>query len=152
MSNRHLSRTIAMQSLYEWDFLGQPMERLAEIIAYNKKEFAPDFDDGGYITQTIEDILERREEIDAIIRRFAPEWPLEQMTIIDRNVLRIGAYELLYAETIPSKVAINEAIEMAKSFGGDASGRFVNGVLGAIYKDRLKEGKLKSVDAEVKTA
>lgn len=146
MSNRHLSRTIAMQSLYEWDFLGRADDRLDEIVAYNKKEFAPDFDDSGYIVQTIKDLLSKREQIDETIRRFAPEWPLEQMTIIDRNILRIGTYELLFADGIPSKVAINEAIELAKSFGGDASGRFVNGVLGAIYKDQLKQGNLKKVD------
>ena len=151
MSNRHLSRTIAMQSLYEWDFLGGPMERLDEIVAYNKKEFAPDFEDGGYIVQTVKDVIVKQKEIDETIRRFAPDWPIEQMTFIDRNVLRIGVYELLYADTIPSKVAINEAIEMAKSFGGDASGRFVNGVLGAIYKNELKEGKAKSVDLEIPT-
>ena len=146
MSNRHLSRTIAMQSLYEWDFLGRADDRLDEIVAYNKKEFAPDFDDSGYSVQTIKDLLSKREQIDETIRRFAPEWPLEQMTIIDRNILRIGTYELLFADGIPSKVAINEAIELAKSFGGDASGRFVNGVLGAIYKDQLKQGNLKKVD------
>lgn len=135
-----------MQSLYEWDFLGQDDARLDEIIAYNKKEFAPDFEDSGYITQTVRDVITKRAEIDETIRHFAPEWPLEQMTVIDRNILRIGTYELLYAEVIPSKVAINEAIELAKSFGGDASGRFVNGVLGAIYKNQLKLGKLKKVD------
>lgn len=135
-----------MQSLYEWDFLGQDDARLDEIIAYNKKEFAPDFEDSGYIAQTVKDVITKRTEIDETIRHFAPEWPLEQMTVIDRNILRIGTYELLYAEVIPSKVAINEAIELAKSFGGDASGRFVNGVLGAIYKNQLKLGKLKKVD------
>ncbi len=143
MSNRHLSRTIAMQSLYEWDFLGHPEGRLQEIIDYNKKEFAPDFDDAGYITKTVKDVLDKQTEIDETIARFAPDWPLEQMTTIDRNVLRIGVFELLYADAIPSKVAINEAIEMAKSFGGDASGRFVNGVLGAVYKDQLTQGKNK---------
>ncbi|MEK7665963.1 MAG: transcription antitermination factor NusB [Patescibacteria group bacterium] len=151
MSNRHLARTIAMQSLYEWDFLGGHMERLDEIVTYNKKEFAPDFEDGGYIVETVNNVIVKQKEIDETIRRFAPDWPIEQMTIIDRNVLRIGAYELLYADNIPSKVAINEAIEMAKSFGGDASGRFVNGVLGAIYKDQLKEGRVKSVDVENST-
>lgn len=146
MSNRHLARTIAMQSLYEWDFLGGPTNRIDEFVAYNKSEFAPDFEDDGYIAQTVKDVIGKQEEIDNTIRRFAPDWPLEQMTIVDRNVLRIGTYELLFADTIPSKVAINEAIEMAKSFGGDASGRFVNGVLGAIYKSELQKGKIKKID------
>lgn len=146
MSNRHLSRTIVLQSLYEWDFLGQPAGRLDEITAYNKREFAPDFDDGGYIAKTVHQVVERLAEIDPLITRFAPEWPLEQMTVMDRNILRLGVFELLYAEEIPSKVAINEAIELAKSFGGDASGRFVNGVLGAVFKDRLGRGEEKPAD------
>ena len=82
MSNRHLSRTIAMQSLYEWDFLGQATERLSEIIAYNKTEFAPDFDDGGYIDGTVKQIVDRQEELDAIITQFAPDWPMSNMTVI----------------------------------------------------------------------
>lgn len=135
-----------MQSLYEWDFLGQATERLEEIVAYNKSEFAPDFDDGGYILETVRQIVERREELDAIITQFAPDWPLSSMTVIDRNILRLGAYELKFNLAIPSKVAINEAIELGKTFGGDASGKFVNGVLGAIFKDMLAKGELKGVD------
>lgn len=150
MSNRHLARTIAMQSLYEWDFLGRPTQRIEEIIAYNKREFAPEFDDAGYVDKTIQAILEQQKDIDKRIVEFAPEWPLENMTTIDRNVLRLGVYELEFAEAIPSKVAINEAIELAKTFGGEASGRFVNGVLGAIYKARLEQGKTKKAD-EVKS-
>jgi len=148
MSNRHLSRTIAMQSLYEWDFLGQPAERLEEILAYNKKEFAPDFDDKGYMAETVKGVIEHLKELDNIITTFAPEWPIENMTVMDRNILRLGTYELKFSQTIPSKVAINEAIELAKTFGGDASGKFVNGVLGAIYKEVFTKGEIKSVDAK----
>lgn len=147
MSNRHLSRTIAMQSLYQWDFLGQPEERLAEIIQYNKTEFAPDFDDGGYVQETVSQIVHRQAELDATIAQFAPDWPMANMTVIDRNILRLGVYELKYNLAIPSKVAINEAIELGKTFGGDASGKFVNGVLGAIFKDMLAKGEIKGVDA-----
>ncbi|PJA47313.1 transcription antitermination factor NusB [Candidatus Uhrbacteria bacterium CG_4_9_14_3_um_filter_36_7] len=149
MSNRHLARTIVMQSLYQWDFLSQPSSQIKDIISFNRNEFAPEFDDGGYIEQTLDGILTHQSEIDKIIIEFAPEWPLESMTMIDRNVLRVGVYELLYAEKIPSKVAINEAIELAKTFGGDASGRFINGILGAIYKHELTQGHKKSIDEEV---
>lgn len=146
MSNRHLARTIAMQSLYQWDFLGQDDARLPEIIAFNRDEFAPEFDDGGFVQNLMDGTLSRRKEIDEIITHFAPDWPLETITIIDRNILRLGTYELKFSDAVPSKVAINEAIELAKSFGGEASGRFVNGVLGAIYKDMLAKGEIKEID------
>ena len=146
MSNRHLARTIAMQSLYQWDFLGQDDARLPEVIAFNRSEFAPDFDDGGFVQELVDGTLKNRPSIDDIITRFAPDWPLDSITIIDRNILRLGCYELKFSEAVPSKVAINEAIELAKSFGGEASGRFVNGVLGAIYKDMVAKNELKEAD------
>ena len=148
MSNRHLARTISMQALYQWDFLGQTNDQIQSIIAFNRQEFAPEFDDGGYITQTLEGVLTHQKEIDERITRFAPDWPMDTMTIIDRNVLRLGTYELLYTDTIPSKVAINEAIELAKTFGGESSGKFVNGVLGAVYKNEVQEGRMKKIDME----
>ena len=146
MSNRHLARTIAMQTLYQWDFNGKPMERVAEIMAFCKGEFAPNFEDEGFIKELVEGVLSRVAEIDGIITAFAPEWPVETITVVDRNVLRIGVYELKFSQSVPSKVAINEAIELAKGFGGEASGRFVNGVLGAIFKDMLAKGELKEID------
>lgn len=148
MSNRHLARTIAMQSLYQWDFLGQDDARLPEVIKFNRAEFAPDFDDGGFVQELVDGTLKHRKEIDEIITHFAPDWPLETITIVDRNILRLGCYELKFSEAVPSKVAINEAIELAKSFGGEASGRFVNGVLGAVYKDMLAKGEVKEVDKQ----
>ncbi len=146
MSNRHLARTIAMQSLYQWDFLGQDDTKLPEVIAFNRAEFAPEFDDGGFVQNLVDGVMKNRPAIDEIITHFAPDWPLETITIIDRNILRLGTYELKFSESVPSKVAINEAIELAKSFGGDASGRFVNGVLGAIYKDMVAKGEGKEID------
>jgi N utilization substance protein B len=146
MSNRHLARTIAMQSLYQWDFRKQDTAAVPEIIESNMKEFAPDFDDKGFVAELVNGVIEKVPEIDKLITTFAPQWPIDQITNVDRNVLRLGAYELKYAENIPSKVAINEAIELAKSFGGESSGRFVNGVLGAVYKDMLAKGEAKSVD------
>ncbi|MFH0853376.1 MAG: transcription antitermination factor NusB [bacterium] len=135
MSNRHLARTIAMQTLYEWDFAGKPQGKLSEMIQRNLADFAPEFDDAGFSTTIVEGVDKNITEIDALITKYAPEWPIEQITIVDRNILRIGIYELRFAPDIPPKVAINEAIELAKSFGGESSGKFVNGVLGAIFKD-----------------
>lgn len=146
MSNRHLARTIAMQSLYQWDFLGKEVSRVPDIITFNLKEFAPDFDDKGFVTEIVEGVVQHIDTIDKTITTFAPDWPIEQITNVDRNILRLGVYELKYSETIPSKVAINEAIELAKTFGGESSGRFVNGVLGAIFKDMVVKGEMKEVD------
>jgi len=148
MSNRHLARTIVLQSLYQWDFLGQPAEQLDDIIAYNLQEFAPDFDDKGFISELVSGVVDNVEEINELITHYAPDWPLEKITIVDRNVLRLGTYELKFSESIPSKVAINEAIELAKSFGGESSGRFVNGVLGAVYRDMIAKGEEKEIDKE----
>lgn len=134
MSNRHLARTLAMQSLYQWDFHGKDTDRLPEIVDTIFKEFAPDFQDDGFVDNLIRGILQNIEGIDGYITKYAPDWPLDQITIVDRNILRIGCHELLFDEHIPPKVAINEAIEIGKSFGGESSGKFINGVLGAIYK------------------
>lgn len=148
MSNRHLSRTIAMQSLYQWDFLGMPDEKMAEIIGFNQEEFAPKFDDEGFALELVNGVRQNRAKIDDIITQFSPNWPLETIAIIDRNILRLGVYELKFAAAIPAKVAINEAIELAKGFGGQASGKFVNGVLGAIYKDIVAKGEIKNIDKQ----
>lgn len=134
MSNRHLSRTIAVQTLYQWDFNGKK-DDILESLKQNKEAFAPEFDDKGFIEHLIGGVLKYISDIDAQIVKFAPEWPLEQITIVDRNVLRLGIFELRYDDMMPAKVAINEAIELAKAFGGESSGKFVNGVLGAVYKD-----------------
>ena len=136
-----------MQSLYQWDFLGMENEKLSEIIAFNRTEFAPKFDDEAFVEQLVHGVMEHREEIDGLITKFAPDWPLDTLTLIDRNILRLGTYELKFSDAIPAKVAINEAIELAKGFGGQSSGRFVNGVLGAVYKDMVTKGEVKSVDA-----
>ncbi|HCC83977.1 TPA: transcription antitermination factor NusB [Candidatus Uhrbacteria bacterium] len=146
MSNRHLARTMAMQALYEWDFRGQDTSRIPELVAYVKQEFAKDFDDGGYVERQVEAIVSKVAELDADLERFAPNWTVSGMTVMDRNILRLGMFELKYDSAIPSKVAINEAIELGKTFGGDASGKFVNGVLGAVYKAMVAAGELKDAD------
>ena len=134
MSNRHLARTIAVQTLYQWDFNDQ-VKNIDEIIEEVKTSFAPEFDDGRFVDHLVRGVVDHKDEIDQLITKFAPEWPLDQITIVDRNVLRLGTFELRFDENIPAKVAINESIELAKTFGGESSGKFVNGVLGAIYKD-----------------
>lgn len=146
MSNRHLGRTLAMQTLYEWDFNRQRKTDLMRAAKENVKKFAPGFDDVDFTLNLINGILKHLPEIDQMITKYAPEWPLEQITVVDRNILRLGTYELVFAADIPPKVAINEAIELAKTFGGESSGKFVNGVLGAIYKDRGDEKASESGD------
>ena len=143
MANRHLSRSIAMQSLYEWDFSGCDNQKLQEIIDRNIKEFGLGMDDVNFIRQLISGVIEKKEQIDSIISKSAPQWPIEQITIIDRNVLRLGLYELLFGsrEEVPPKVAINESIELAKTFGGESSGKFINGVLGTVYREIGEPGK-----------
>lgn len=137
MANRHLSRSIAMQCLYEWDFNGKKEERIKEIIDKNVKEFGPGMEDISFISFLVENVISNVGKIDPLIEKCAPEWPLSQVTVVDRNILRLGIYELLFGnyEEVPPKVAINESIELAKSFGGESSGRFVNGVLGTIYRE-----------------
>jgi len=134
MPSRHLSRSIAMQSLYEWDFYNKNVD-LKEIVERNLKEFAPGLEDS-FVWELILGVVKHLKEIDELIQKTAPQWPIEQMSIVDRNVLRIGIYELVFGnkEAVPPKVAINEAIELAKGFGGENSGKFVNGVLGTVYK------------------
>jgi len=140
MASRHLSRSIAMQSLYEWDFSNKGGD-LEKIVDRNIKEFGPGLEDQSLVWQIVTGVVEHLIKIDKIIEKAAPEWPLNQITIVDRNILRIGLFELLYAnkEEVPPKVAINEAIELAKSFGGENSGKFINGVLGTVYKEIEKK-------------
>jgi len=137
VANRHLSRSVAMQTLYEWDFGGKDSSQLKEIMDRNIKEFAPGLDSYEFIERLVKGVIDNLDKLDKIIGKSAPEWPIEQITIVDRNILRLGLYELLLGDRaeVPPKVAINEAIELAKSFGGESSGKFVNGVLGTIYRE-----------------
>jgi len=147
MANRHLARTIALQALFEWDFTNAEHDVL-ESLDYDQQEFAPDFDDQGFALNLVRQVIKHRREIDKLIVEFAPEWPLDQITLVDRNVLRIGIYELKLSQEIPPKVAINEAIELAKAFGGDASGKFINGVLGSIYKEMMTKGEKQTLASQ----
>jgi transcription antitermination protein NusB len=136
MASRHLSRSIVMQSLYEWDFYGSKPGVLSTIIERNIKDFGPGLEDLTFVRSLAEGVVTHQKAIDNVIEKSAPEWPITQIPMIDRNVLRIGLCELLYSnkEEVPPKVAINEAIELAKTFSGQTSGKFVNGVLGTVYK------------------
>lgn len=137
MSNRHLARSIAMQTLFEWDFRGQPTAALPAITEHNLKEFGVGIEtEKDFVQKLIDGVIDNIKEIDVLIQQYAPDWPVDQITVVDRNILRLGILELKFNfDNVPPKVAINEAIELAKSFGGPASGKFVNGVLGAMYKD-----------------
>ncbi len=143
MANRHLSRSIVLQSLFEWDFANKPNSDIESIFTRTAEEFAPGMGDFSFMRSLISNILKKKPDLDNIIEKAAPEWPIAKISIVDRNILRIGLYELLFSDRkeVPSKVAINEAIELAKTFGGETSGKFVNGVLGAIYKEMGEPGK-----------
>lgn len=143
MANRHLSRSVVLQTLFEWDFRDLPMETTKEVLARNAAEFSPGAGDLPFMEDVLRSTIERKGDLDLVIAKAAPEWPLERIALVDRNVLRLGLYELLFSDRdkVPAKVAINEAIELAKSYGGENSGRFVNGVLGAVYKELGEPGK-----------
>jgi N utilization substance protein B len=143
MANRHLSRSVVLQTLFEWDFRNCNKEAALEALPRNAGEFASGAGDLPFMEELLGGVIDRRSDLDLVIEKAAPEWPLDRIALVDRNVLRLGLYELLFAdrEKVPAKVAINEAIELAKNFGGENSGRFVNGVLGAVYKELGEPGK-----------
>jgi transcription antitermination protein NusB len=150
MANMHLSRSIVLQTLFEWDFMTTSEksgvwteEKTKEALNRNLKEFAPGLEDNAFVFSLVEQVLKKNKVIDEIIKKAAPDWPLDKISIVDRNILRIGLTELLFGDRnqVPPKVAINEAIELAKTFGGENSGKFVNGVLGAVYKEIGEPGK-----------
>ncbi len=143
MANRHLARSIVLQSLYEWDFNGKTLPVVEEILNRNIEEFSPELKDDIFTIELLNTVLAKQNDLDLIIEKAAPAWPINKISAIDRNILRIGLVELLFGDRaqVPPKVAINEAIELAKAFGGDNSGKFVNGVLGAVYKEIGEPGK-----------
>lgn len=143
MANRHVSRSIVLQTLFEWDLNAIERKQVNEVLDRNIEEFAPNKTDKPFMEKLLDGILSKQSELDLVITKAAPEWPIERISPVDRNILRLGLYELLFADRseVPAKVAINEAIELAKQFGGDNSSRFVNGVLGAVYKEIGEPGK-----------
>ena len=143
MANRHLSRSVVLQTLFEWDFRHLSADDCLESLERIAEESVPQGGDAPFMEDLLRGVLSRTADLDMVIGKAAPEWPIDRIAPVDRNVLRLGLYELLFAdrEKVPAKVAINEAIELAKSFGGEHSGRFVNGVLGAVYKELGEPGK-----------
>lgn len=143
MANRHLSRSIVLQTLFEWDLNDIKKSEVVATLQRNVDEFAPNKTDVPFMEKLLDGVLQKQPELDLIISKAAPDWPIDRISPVDRNILRLGLYELLFADRseVPAKVAINEAIELAKQFGGENSSRFVNGVLGAVYKEIGEPGK-----------
>lgn len=137
--NRHLARTLAMQTLYEWDF--RQDKSVHEMLDANLKATNHAEDDATFLRALVDGVIDQREAIDKLIQEHAPEWPLDQISVVDKSILRLAIYELLYMNDVPAKVAINEAVELAKTFGGDNTSRFINGVLGTIYRKSERYAK-----------
>ena len=143
-SNRHLGRIIALQTLYEFEFRRDSADLSAdidEILTRNLERYDETVDDKDFVQTLVHGVAKDVKTLDETIQPIAPEWPLEQIARIDRTILRMALYELLkMGKVVPPKVAINEAVELAKAFGSDNSSKFVNGVLGTAYRT-LIEGK-----------
>ncbi len=144
-SNRHLGRIVTLQTLYEYEFRSQSEDtnlELDEILQRNIDRYKESIDDTDFVRSLVDGVLEHQEDLDAKLQPMAPGWPLDQIARIDRNVLRIGLYELLYkADSVPPKVVINEAVELAKAFGSDNSSKFINGVLGTAFRTLVEAGE-----------
>lgn len=151
-SNRHLGRIVALQTLYEFEFRTQSEDSsvvVDEILDRNLERYDSAIDDKGFVRELVQGVITQQSALDTTIQPIAPDWPIEQIARVDRSILRIGLYELLHrADKVPPKVAINEAVELAKAFGSDNSSKFVNGVLGTAYRT-LVEGTLNGNTTEV---
>jgi N utilization substance protein B len=136
-ANRHLGRIVALQTLYEQDFrlsCGDKTFKLKQSLKRNIKRYQHALDDTGFIESLVSGVDDKQPELDKILQPAAPQWPIAQIARMDRIVLRIGLYELLFEAAVPPKVVINEAVELAKAFGGDNSSKFINGVLGTVLR------------------
>jgi transcription antitermination protein NusB len=144
MANRHLSRSIVLQTLFEADFMALSSDACIDSFKRNVVEFATGMGDSVFMETLLKGVLEKKKDLDLIIEKAAPDWPIDKINVMDRNILRVGLFELLFSDRdqVPPKVAINEAIELAKTFGSDTSGKFINGVLGAVYKEMGEPGKM----------
>lgn len=142
-SNRHLGRIVALQTLYEYEFRTQSGDKSVdetEVLQRNLERYESAIEDKKFVSELVNGVIKEQSDLDGKIQPIAPEWPLDQIARIDRNIIRIGLFELLHrAKKVPPKVAINEAVELAKAFGSDNSSKFVNGVLGTAYRT-LVEG------------
>lgn len=150
-ANRHLGRIIALQTLYEQEFrlsCGDKKLNVQEILQRNIKRYKDTIEDQTFIKQLVDGVLKEQSNIDALLQPVAPDWPIDQIARMDRIILRMGVYELLHIDATPHKVAINEAVELAKAFGSENSSKFVNGVLGTIQRQQHPEEA--PVETEVK--
>lgn len=154
-SNRHLGRIVALQTLYEQDFrreAGDDSFDLNDVLKRNIARYESTVDDVFFIEELVKGVAQHETELDDELRPLAPEWPIEQIARMDRVVLRMGLYELHYEKDVPPKVVINEAVELAKAFGGDNSSKFVNGVLGTALKNKLGDTADKPAETESEEA
>lgn len=142
-SNRHLGRIVALQTLYEYEFrtqCGDSTVSADETLARNLERYESTIEDKSFVKQLVDGVVKEQTDLDDKLQPIAPDWPLEQIARVDRSILRLGLYELLHAsDKVPPKVAINEAVELAKAFGSDNSSKFVNGVLGTAYRTLVEE-------------
>jgi N utilization substance protein B len=153
-ANRHLGRIVALQTLYEQDFrceVNDPGLDLEDVLSRNIARYEETIEDKAFIESLVRGVDGKQTELDEIIRPVAPEWPIEQIARMDRIILRMGVYELLFEEDVPPKVVINEAVELAKAFGGDNSSKFINGVLGTVLRNREKKTVKKPATKAKKT-
>lgn len=144
-SNRHLGRIIALQTLYEQEFRLDCQDEnfdLDRVLQRNIGRYEEMVEDREFIVDLVHGVDSKRDELNALLQPVAPEWPIDQIARMDRVILHIGAYELLYGSDVPPKVVINEAVELSKGFGGENSSKFVNGVLGTVLRN--KEGEAAS--------
>lgn len=144
--NRHLSRAIAMQTLYEWDFRNENND--PKTIAERNIAAYEDDADPTYVDKIVNGVVQHLDEINQQITKVAPEWPIDQIASIDKAILRVAIFELLFDDDVPPKVAINEAVELGKTFGSESTSRFVNGVLGTVYR---QSDRYNPADDEPKT-
>ena len=152
MASRHVSRALVLQTLFECDMQSAFAEESARnIFERDLKDFSRGTADVPFAENLLRNVIGKKSELDAVMVKAAPEWPLDHIAPIDRNILRIGLYELLFGDRneVPPKVALNESIELAKSYGGDTSGKFVNGVLGSVYRSLGEPGKEDAEESSV---
>jgi N utilization substance protein B len=153
-ANRHLGRIVALQTLYEQDFRRECEDNDLvpnEVLERNIARYSETIDDKGFIEELVHGVDAHREALDDIVRPVAPEWPIEQIARMDRTILHIGVYELTYNKSVPPKVVINEAVELAKAFGGENSSKFINGVLGTVLRNQEAETTKKTKKAPAKS-
>ena len=150
-SNRHLGRIIALQTLYELDFRRDAKDDnfdLNEVLERNIARYDSMVDDKSFVEKLVNGVAKHEKVLDAALQPIAPEWPIDQIARMDRIVLRIGLYELTYDKSVPPKVVINEAVELAKAFGGENSSKFVNGVLGTALRSDENTDSQPNADAK----